>query len=48
VLVCVAGVAVVLLAKNGLSGVAGWSALGCFLAALVAARVSVGARTDSR
>ena len=40
VLVCVAGVALVLLAKNGLSGFAGWTALGCFLAAAVAARVS--------
>jgi surface polysaccharide O-acyltransferase-like enzyme len=45
-LVCVAGVALVLLAKNGLTGVAGWAALGCFLAALVAARVS--ARGDVR
>ena len=41
-LVCVAGIAVVLLAKNGMSGFAGWSALGCFLAALVAARASAG------
>ena len=39
-LVCVAGVAMVLLAKNGLGDVAGWTALGCFLAAAVAARVS--------
>jgi hypothetical protein len=39
-LVCVAGVALVLLAKNGLSGVEGWTALGAFLAAAVAARVS--------
>jgi surface polysaccharide O-acyltransferase-like enzyme len=39
-LVCVAGVAVVLLAKDGLTGIAGWSALGCFMAAAVAARSS--------
>jgi len=32
-LVCVAGVALVLLAKNGLTGFAGWTTLGCFLAA---------------
>jgi len=41
-LVCVAGVALLLLAKNGLSGVEGWAALGCFLAAVATARVSVG------
>jgi hypothetical protein len=41
-LMCVAGVALVLLAKNGLSGFTGWSALGCFLAAAAAARVSQG------
>jgi surface polysaccharide O-acyltransferase-like enzyme len=39
-LVCVAGVALVLMAKNGLSGVEGWTALGAFLAVAVAARVS--------
>jgi hypothetical protein len=39
VLVCIAGVALVLLAKNGLTGVAGWSALGGFLAAAAAARL---------
>ena len=42
-LVCVAGVALVLLAKNGLDAVAGYMLLGCFLAAAVAARVSAGA-----
>ena len=47
-LVCVAGVALVLLAKNGLSGFAGWTALGCFLAAAVAARVSAGLGTPAR
>jgi surface polysaccharide O-acyltransferase-like enzyme len=50
-LVCVAGVALVLLAKNGLTGFAGWTTLGCFLAAAVAARVcqghSVGSSRDS-
>jgi hypothetical protein len=39
-LVCVAGGALLMMAKNGLSGYAGWTALGCFLAAAVAARVS--------
>ncbi|KZS70796.1 acetyltransferase [Mycobacterium kansasii] len=41
-LVCVAGVALVALAKNGLGGVEGWAALGCFLAALLGARRSSG------
>jgi Acyltransferase family len=39
-LVCVAGVALLLLAKNGLTGYAGWTSLGCFLAAAAAARAS--------
>jgi surface polysaccharide O-acyltransferase-like enzyme len=39
-LMCVAGVALVLLAKNGLTGIAGWTTLGCFLIAAVAARLS--------
>jgi surface polysaccharide O-acyltransferase-like enzyme len=47
-LVCVAGVAVFLLAVFGLSGFAGWTLLGCFLAAAVAARVSAGWVTRSR
>jgi hypothetical protein len=38
--VCAAGMAVVLLANNGLTGVMGWTALGCFLAAAAAARLS--------
>lgn len=38
-LVCVIGFAVFLLAGFGLSGVAGWTLLGCFLAAALAARV---------
>ena len=40
-LVCAAGVALLLMAKNGLSGYAGWTALGCFLAAAAAARLSL-------
>ena len=43
-LVCAAGVALVLLAKNGLTGADGWTALGGFLTAAVAARISVGRR----
>ena len=43
-LMCVAGVALVLLAKNGLSGFAGWAALGSFLAAALVARVSAAVR----
>jgi surface polysaccharide O-acyltransferase-like enzyme len=39
---CVSGVAVVLLAKSGLTGLAGWSALGCFGAAAAAARLGQG------
>jgi surface polysaccharide O-acyltransferase-like enzyme len=41
-LISVAGVALLLMAKNGLSDVEGWTALGCFVAAVVAARVSAG------
>jgi hypothetical protein len=40
-LVCVAGVALLLLAKDGLSGYTGWTALECFLAAAAAARLSL-------
>jgi lysylphosphatidylglycerol synthetase-like protein (DUF2156 family) len=40
-LVCIAGVALLLMAKNGLSGYAGWTALLCFLAAAAAARLSL-------
>ncbi len=39
-LVCVAGVALLLMAKDGLSGPTGWTALGCFIAAAAAARLS--------
>jgi hypothetical protein len=38
-LICAAGVALLLMAKYGLSGSAGWSALGGFLIATVAARL---------
>lgn len=38
VLVCVAGVALVLLAKTGLTGATGWTTLGCFIASAAAAR----------
>jgi surface polysaccharide O-acyltransferase-like enzyme len=40
-LVCGAGVALLLMAKDGLSGYTGWTALGCFLAAAAAARLSL-------
>jgi hypothetical protein len=40
VLVCLAGVALLVLAKNGLAGVEGWAMLGCFLASAAAARVA--------
>lgn len=43
-LICVAGVASVLMAKQGLAGVGGWTALGVFLLAAVAARVCAGWR----
>jgi surface polysaccharide O-acyltransferase-like enzyme len=39
VLVCVAALALLMMAKDGLSDVTGWSALGCFVAAVAAARV---------
>ena len=42
VLVCLAGVAVLLMAKDGLSDTTGWSALGCFVAAVACARVCAG------
>ena len=44
VLICLAGVALLLMAKFGLAGVEGWSALGCFVVAVAAARVSAGVR----
>ncbi len=42
VLTCLAGVALVLLAKNGLDGVTGYTMLGAFVACAGAARVSAG------
>lgn len=45
VLVCVAGVALLLMAKEGLSGVWGWSALGGFMAAAMCARACAGSTT---
>jgi hypothetical protein len=39
-LICVTGAELVLLAKNGLTGFVGWTALGCFVATVAAARVS--------
>jgi hypothetical protein len=42
VLVCLAGVLLVLLAKNGMAGAAGYTLLGCFMAAAIAARASAG------
>jgi len=47
-LVCVAGVALLLLAKNGLGDAAGWTQLGCFLAAAGAARLTATGRTRRR
>jgi hypothetical protein len=43
-LVCIAGVALLLMAKDGLSSYTGWTALGCFLAAAVGARFSLSVR----
>ena len=42
VLICVAGVALLLMARYGLGGFAGWAALGCFLAGAAAARACAG------
>ncbi|MFV8051627.1 acyltransferase family protein [Mycobacterium sp. 48b] len=42
VLLCVAGAALTLMAKNGLDGVLGWSALGGFVLSVIAARASAG------
>jgi surface polysaccharide O-acyltransferase-like enzyme len=47
VLICLAGVALLLLAKNGLTGFTGWASLGCFLASAATARVSAGWVTGS-
>jgi hypothetical protein len=47
VLICLAGVVLVLLAKNGPTGVAGLAMLGSFLASAAAARVSAGSAPRS-
>ena len=44
VLVCVAGVALLLMAKFGLSGAGGFTALAAFLVALIAGRLTIGVR----
>ncbi len=46
VLVCVAGAGLVLMAKSGLSGVVGWTALGWFLIAVMGARACAGRAAD--
>ncbi|SEH79357.1 Acyltransferase family protein [Mycolicibacterium rutilum] len=43
-LVIASGVALLLLAKNGLTGSMGWAMLGCFIGALAAARICVRAK----
>jgi hypothetical protein len=47
VLVCLAGAGLVLMAKSGLSGVIGWTALGCFLIAVLGARACAGSTAGS-
>jgi hypothetical protein len=47
-LVCIAGIAVLLLAKNGLAGVTGWTALGGFVATAAAARLAATPREPVR
>ncbi|MGB2921325.1 MAG: acyltransferase family protein, partial [Mycobacterium sp.] len=42
-LICTAGVALVMMAKFGLSGASGWTALGCFVVAVAGARFCAGA-----
>lgn len=42
VLICIAGAAVLLMAKNGLAGADGWSMMVVFVGAMVAARFSAG------
>lgn len=54
VLICTAGVALVLMAKFGLADAPGWTSLGCFLGAAAAARIcaagafSVGGRPERK
>lgn len=45
-LICLAGLALLLLAKNGMSGVAGWTTLGTFVALCALARTSAVRRED--
>jgi hypothetical protein len=47
VLVCAAGIALLLMAKNGLSDASGWTSLGLFVAAAAAARVCAVQRSQS-
>jgi putative Mn2+ efflux pump MntP len=47
-LICVAGVALLLLAKDGLGDAAGWTELGCFVSAAAAARVTATLRAPAR
>lgn len=47
-LVCLAGVAMLLVAKNGLADADGWVPLACFLAAVLAARACAGVRGGVR
>ncbi len=42
VLICVAGIAIVMLAKNGMADLTGYTLLGCFVASALAARASAG------
>ncbi|MDH6194372.1 surface polysaccharide O-acyltransferase-like enzyme [Mycobacterium frederiksbergense] len=42
VLICLAGAALTLMAKNGLDGTLGWAALGCFAVTALAARATAG------
>jgi hypothetical protein len=48
VLTCTAGIALVILAKNGLAGATGYALLGCFISAAAAARVCAGSATAVR
>ncbi|MFG1935326.1 acyltransferase [Mycobacterium sp. NPDC048908] len=47
-LTCVAGVALLLLAKDGLGDAAGWTELGCFVTAAAAARLAATRRAPAR
>jgi len=47
-LICAAGVALVAMAKFGLDGGSGWTALSCFLGAAAAARACAAAPTRQR